>query len=107
MRALRRASSRACFSRRASSRACFFKRTSKQGGLLYGGRPGFTLIEMLCVMFLLVVLAGAMAILLKETLEVERLQTEGFDNMLQANALADQFRADVAQAQDAPRQWQQ
>ena len=72
-----------------------------------GGRPGFTMIEIVCVMVLLVALAAAMALLLKETLEVERVQADSFDNILQTNALADQFRADVAEAQDGPPAWQQ
>jgi prepilin-type N-terminal cleavage/methylation domain-containing protein len=93
--------------RRASSLACSPSQKRKRGCLLYDGRLGFTMIEMVCVMLLLAVLAGAMALLLKETLEVERLQAEGFDKILQNKALADQFRADVAQAQDAPREWQQ
>jgi hypothetical protein len=48
-----------------------------------------------------------MALLLKETLQVERVQAEGFDRIMQNNALADQFRADVAQALAAPLEWQQ
>jgi prepilin-type N-terminal cleavage/methylation domain-containing protein len=69
-------------------------------------RRGFTLIEMLCVMVLLAVVAGIMALLLRETLEVERTQAEGYDKILHDHALADQFRADVAQAEDAPATWQ-
>jgi prepilin-type N-terminal cleavage/methylation domain-containing protein len=69
-------------------------------------RKGFTLIEMVCVIILLAVLAGVMAVFLRETLEIERLQAEGFDKILQNNALADQFRADVAQAVGAPPEWQ-
>ena len=68
-------------------------------------RRGFTLVEMLAVMFMLAVLGGIMAMLLKETMELERMQTEGFDKILQHNALADQFRADVGQAESAPVKW--
>lgn len=68
-------------------------------------RPAFTLIEMLAVMILLAVVTGIMGMLLRETLNVERAQANGFDNILHVNALADQFRADVAQARDAPAAW--
>src|SRR4051794_14162703 len=70
-------------------------------------RRGFTLIEMLVVMILVAVLGGIMALLLKETLAMERVQADGFDKILQNNALVDQFRADVAQAESAPQEWQQ
>jgi prepilin-type N-terminal cleavage/methylation domain-containing protein len=70
-------------------------------------RRGFSLLEMLCVIVLLALLAGILTALLSETLEVERMQAEGFDKILQKNALADQFRADVAQAASAPDAWQQ
>jgi prepilin-type N-terminal cleavage/methylation domain-containing protein len=69
-------------------------------------RRGFTLIEMLCVIFLVTIMGMAFGHLLRETLEVERLQSAGFDKLLHINALADQFRADVANAESAPDQWQ-
>ena len=72
---------------------------------LHNGRRGFTLIEMLVVMALLTMLTGVLVLLLKETLQVERLQAKAFDKVLQDSALADQFRADVAQAESAPREW--
>jgi prepilin-type N-terminal cleavage/methylation domain-containing protein len=68
-------------------------------------RRGFTLTEMLCVMAMLAVIALVMALLLRETLDVERIQTAGFEQMLQRNALADQFRADVAQAEKVLSEW--
>jgi prepilin-type N-terminal cleavage/methylation domain-containing protein len=68
-------------------------------------RRGFTLVEMLVVMALVVLLSGLMAKLLIETLGVERFQRQAFDKTLQDNALADQFRADVAQAESTPDQW--
>jgi prepilin-type N-terminal cleavage/methylation domain-containing protein len=70
-------------------------------------RRGFSLLEMLCVIVLLALLTGILTALVSETIEVERLQAEGFDKILQNNALADQFRADVAQAASAPEEWQQ
>jgi prepilin-type N-terminal cleavage/methylation domain-containing protein len=68
-------------------------------------RRGFSLVEMLCVMALLAVIGVVMAVLLREILDVERIQASAFDQMLQRNALADQFRADVAQADKVLPQW--
>jgi prepilin-type N-terminal cleavage/methylation domain-containing protein len=69
------------------------------------GRSGFTLVEMLVVLAMVTFLGGIMALLLKETLSIEKVQAAGFDRLLHQNALADQFRADVAQAEEAPAQW--
>jgi prepilin-type N-terminal cleavage/methylation domain-containing protein len=69
-------------------------------------RRGFTLIELLCVIFLVSVLAGIMAVMLKETLGMQRAQTDAFDSVLHSSALADRFRADVAAARTAPGSWQ-
>ena len=68
-------------------------------------RLGFTLVEMLCVMALLLLIATILTLLLRGTLEIERFQAEGFDRLLQTTALADQFRADVARAETAPLEW--
>jgi prepilin-type N-terminal cleavage/methylation domain-containing protein len=68
-------------------------------------RSAFTLIEMLAVIILLAVVAGMMAMLLRETLNIERGQAKAFDAILHDNALADQFRADVAHARSAPEDW--
>ncbi len=68
-------------------------------------RPGFTLVEMLAVMFLLAVVAGIMTLLLKDTLDLERGQRLGFDNLVRNHLLADQFRGDVAKAIRAPAKW--
>jgi prepilin-type N-terminal cleavage/methylation domain-containing protein len=70
-------------------------------------RPGFSLVELLCVMAVLAILGGILILLLHETLGVERAQAEGFERILQSNALADQFRADVAQAETAPQSWEE
>jgi prepilin-type N-terminal cleavage/methylation domain-containing protein len=69
-------------------------------------RSGFTLIEMLCVMALLVLLGFGLAVLFREVFLVQRSQSQGFDKVLQTSTLADQFRRDVAQAQAAPAEWQ-
>jgi prepilin-type N-terminal cleavage/methylation domain-containing protein len=68
-------------------------------------RVGFTLVEMLVVMAMIVVLGGVMAKLLVETIRAERTQREGLDKILHDHALADQFRIDVAQAESAPEKW--
>jgi prepilin-type N-terminal cleavage/methylation domain-containing protein len=70
-------------------------------------RRGFTLIELLCVMAVVIVVTATLALLIRETLEAQRLEADGFDRLLQSNALADQFRADVAQAENAPESWKQ
>ena len=67
-------------------------------------RLAFSLIEMLCVILLLAVLGGVTALLLRETLNMERVQAAGFERILQSSALADQFRADVARAEHAELQ---
>jgi prepilin-type N-terminal cleavage/methylation domain-containing protein len=69
-------------------------------------RAGFSLIEMLCVMVLILVLGAVLAMLFKETLEVEKIQTSGFDRLLQTKMLADQFRSDVARAESVLPEWQ-
>lgn len=68
-------------------------------------RRGFSLVELLCIIGLLAVIGLVMAMLLRETLDVERVQSAGFEQMLQRNALADQFRADVAQADKVLPAW--
>lgn len=70
-------------------------------------RPGWTLIEMLCAMALIALLSMMLVLIIVGTLEIERTQAEGFDRLLQNKALAEQFRADVSAADDAPAQWQQ
>jgi prepilin-type N-terminal cleavage/methylation domain-containing protein len=69
-------------------------------------RRGFSLTEMLCVISLLTIVLGVLAILLKECLDLERAQAENFERMAQHQALADEFRGDVARAEKAPEAWQ-
>ena len=73
--------------------------------MIVARRHGFTLIEMLCVMVLLAVIGLIMTLLLRETLDVERVQAASFDQMLQRNALADQFRADAAHSERTLADW--
>jgi prepilin-type N-terminal cleavage/methylation domain-containing protein len=68
-------------------------------------RRGFTLVEMLCVMMLLTVTLMVMALLLRETMRVERIQSTGFDRILQSKTLADLFRRDVALAEKEEQAW--
>ncbi len=69
-------------------------------------RRGFSLIEILSVMVLLAVFGFVTAILLKETLDIERVQAAGFNKFLESTALADQFRADVHRAEATLSEWQ-
>src|SRR5262245_5654731 len=69
-------------------------------------RHGFTLIELLCVLLLIAVMGAAFTRLLRQTIEVEQVQTAGFDKVMRHNMLADQFRADVARASGTPESWQ-
>jgi prepilin-type N-terminal cleavage/methylation domain-containing protein len=69
-------------------------------------RRGFTLIEVMVAMVMITVVSGVLALLIRDTLEAQRLQAESFDRLVQSQALADQFRADVGHAEKAPEQWQ-
>ena len=69
-------------------------------------RRGFTLIELLCIIALLAIIGLVMVLLLREAFEIERMQAATFNRMLETNALADQFRADVAAAEIALPEWQ-
>ena len=68
-------------------------------------RQGFTLIELMCVMMLLALLLTVLTLLFRDTLRVERIQSAGFDRILQSKSLADQFRADVASAETEELEW--
>src|SRR5215203_3190249 len=68
-------------------------------------RRAFTLIELLCVMMLLTVAITVLALLLRETMRVERIQSTGFDRILQGKTLADLFRRDVALAEKEEQEW--
>jgi len=68
-------------------------------------RRGFSLIELLCVMFLLTVLLTMLAVLLREIMRVERIQSAGFERILESKVLADQFRTDVASATKDVKEW--
>jgi hypothetical protein len=68
-------------------------------------RPAYSLMEALCVMGLLVEVICLLALILTEIFDVERVQAEAFQRMAQHQALADEFRGDVARAEKAPAQW--
>jgi prepilin-type N-terminal cleavage/methylation domain-containing protein len=70
-------------------------------------RRGFTLLEILCVIVLLAVIGLVLALLFREIFRAERLQATNYQRMLELNALADQFRADVAQAEAVLPEWQE
>jgi prepilin-type N-terminal cleavage/methylation domain-containing protein len=65
-------------------------------------RPAFTLLEMLVVMTAIVVLLALTAQVLWAMVRIERAAAADFQRTLAQAALADQFRADVAAAADAP-----
>ena len=68
-------------------------------------RFGYSLVEILCVMGLLIMVLGLLGSLLMETMGIERAQAESFERMAQHQALADQFRTDTALAEHAPPEW--
>jgi prepilin-type N-terminal cleavage/methylation domain-containing protein len=73
-----------------------------RGLSLSRARPGFSLIETLVVMFALgMVMLFSTAILLG-ILRMADAATAAFDHQIWRSVLADDFRADVAQAADAP-----
>jgi Tfp pilus assembly protein PilV len=69
---------------------------------LSGRRLGFTLLEILVIMFALGVVMLLGTATLVGTLQMAQATTAGFDQQLLRSVLADEFRADVAQAVDAP-----
>ena len=75
--------------------------------LLSPRRPGFTLLEMLVVMAALVAITGVLAVALAGALKLERASAGALDRLGAERDLADRFRADVAQAADAPERWQE
>jgi prepilin-type N-terminal cleavage/methylation domain-containing protein len=68
-------------------------------------RRGFTLMEMLAVILMMAVVGGLLAMLLVDTLTVQRTQGDSQDRTRAQAQLADAFRADVARAESAPAEW--
>jgi prepilin-type N-terminal cleavage/methylation domain-containing protein len=68
-------------------------------------RRGFSLLELLCVIMLLAIAGMMLILLLRQSLDVERVQSASFDQMLHRNAFADLFRADVAKAEKTLDVW--
>ena len=69
-------------------------------------RSGFSLIELLVVITVLLMLGGVLTLLLRLALETEAVQASSFDRLTQISRLADEFRADVASAEKTLPNWQ-
>jgi hypothetical protein len=70
-------------------------------------RPAFSLIEVLMVMAALTVALGMLVVVLGGALRLEKASSGALARLLAQRELADQFRADVAGAADAPERWQE
>jgi len=68
-------------------------------------RSGIFLSELLCVMAILAIVMTMLVLLLNETMHTERMQAQNYDRLQYCKALADQFRADVARAEESLDQW--
>ncbi len=77
-------------------------RALARGAVLPGSRPAFSLLEMLVVMFALGVVMMLGTATLLGTIRMAEATTTAFDQQTVWSVLADEFRADVAQAADAP-----
>ena len=69
-------------------------------------RRAFTLLEMLVIMVAMGILIGLLAVTLLGIVRVEGGSRAALDRISIYTRLADQFRADVAQAEAAPERWQ-
>src|SRR5205823_1954174 len=65
-------------------------------------RQAFTLLEMMAVMWGLAILLGISAVTLAGLMRIQQANAQTHERLVQRSALADQFRADVARAADAP-----
>jgi prepilin-type N-terminal cleavage/methylation domain-containing protein len=70
-------------------------------------RSAFTLLELLVVITVLSMILGLLVTLIWSVVRVERADAAVMQRLLVQNALADQFRADVAAAVQAPQVWQE
>jgi prepilin-type N-terminal cleavage/methylation domain-containing protein len=69
-------------------------------------RRGFSLIELVAVMAVLAVLVVLITATLLGTIRIQRADAASFQKMLVHAALADQYRADVSDSIDAPKDWE-
>jgi type II secretory pathway component PulJ len=69
-------------------------------------RPGFTLIEVSALMAALALTLGMLTVILGGALRLQRASMGDLERLGALRELADQFRADVAQATEAPEHWQ-
>ncbi len=69
-------------------------------------RSGFTLLEALGLMAALALVATVLVVTLAGALRLETASEEALDHFVARRDLADQFRADVAGADEAPPRWQ-
>lgn len=69
-------------------------------------RTGFTLMEVLLVMAVMAVVMGLLTTTWMAVLKMERASASALEQLRARHGLADQFRADVAEAMAAPERWQ-
>src|SRR5437764_943585 len=70
-------------------------------------RRGFTLLELTVVMTAVSLALALASLILWGGMRLERVAAGGLQTLGARQALADQFRTDVAAAQDAPDHWQE
>jgi type II secretory pathway component PulJ len=68
-------------------------------------RPGFSLIEICVVLAALALALSMLAVALGGALRLERASSAALERLGAHRDLANQFRADVAQAAEAPQRW--
>lgn len=69
-------------------------------------RPGFTLMEAAVILAALALIAAVLAVALGGALRLQKASAGALERLGARRDLADQFRADVAGAADAPPRWQ-
>jgi type II secretory pathway pseudopilin PulG len=70
-------------------------------------RPGFTLLEVLLVIGVLTMALALLAVASSGAIKLHQACAGALDRLGAQQALADQFRADVARAAEAPDRWQE
>ena len=82
-------------------------RSTTAKALLAPCRPGFTLIEISLVMAMLAVAMGLVTVALLGAIKLHKACEGALERLGAQQVLADQFRADVAQAANAPERWKE